>query len=642
MTARKNLSKKGPMMRRLALLGAIFLGLNLTSPTIKAMAQDLPRPLSNLSAFVDATIEAQMRSLDIPSATLSIVHNGALRYAKGYGLANRSTNTPVQASQTLFRPGSTSKLFTWTAVMQLVEVDRIDLDADVNTYLSNFQIPDTYDEPVTMRHLLAHTAGFEDGGLGYLMALSHDLTVPLGEALAQHIPARINPPGKYASYSNYGAALAGHIVANVTGVPFADYVATHILAPLDMDHSTFKEPLPEHLSPLMATGYSRKNGAWAEHPFEFISSFAPAGSLSATATDMANFMLAHLNNGHLGTARILETDTAKQMHSTLFTSDPRIAGMAYGFYETYVNGRRLIGHGGDTTLFHSNLMLDKEAGLGIFVSYMGAKGGRARSDFIKIFYDEYFPEATTSSETTVTHEASLGRYAGTYRFWRKNVSTIEKAMGLFSSISATPTSDNTLLVSGLGEPRQYRQIGETLFRQMEGDQVIAFGLDDASNVQDLYLDGIPFMAASRAPALETPLFSLILPGFCLFMLLTVVTGWLYRGGNHRAYASTTKLALYSTLAVALCHFLFLIGSATVLAVNASTILFEVPKSLQVFLIFANIAGLCAIIPTGLSPLVLRNTQLRLGQKIHFTIVVLSGLYLMWFYYHWNILGMKLP
>ncbi|HEY7820788.1 MAG TPA: serine hydrolase domain-containing protein, partial [Vicinamibacteria bacterium] len=150
-----------------------------------------PQSREDLEAFFAGLLASQMHSRPIASATVSVVKDGELLFAKGYGYADREALRPVDAEKTLFRPGSISKLFTWTSVLQLVERGKIDLDADVNEYLRQFQIPDTFPEPITMTHLLTHTPGFEDGGLGYLILKDEGAIVPLAESLARHVPRRV-------------------------------------------------------------------------------------------------------------------------------------------------------------------------------------------------------------------------------------------------------------------------------------------------------------------------------------------------------------------------------------------------------------------------------------------------------------------
>ncbi len=186
-----------------------------------------------LETFVDTEISSELTESGVPGAAIVIVKNGTLLLAKGYGTMDKENNRPVVVNQTLFRVASVTKLFTWTAVMQLVEQGKLSLDADVNTYLKTFQIPNTYPQPITLANLMSHNAGFEsDEALGYVPNAS-DL-LPLGDYVARYIPARIRPPGEVSVYSNYGASLAGYIIEQTSGLSFEEYVETKILEPLGM------------------------------------------------------------------------------------------------------------------------------------------------------------------------------------------------------------------------------------------------------------------------------------------------------------------------------------------------------------------------------------------------------------------------
>src|SRR5690348_12272681 len=207
----------------------------------------------DLHAFLDGMIPYTLHRGDIAGATVAVVKDGKLLFAQGYGYADLKTHAPVIADQTLFRPGSISKLFTATAVMQLVEQGKLDLDRDVNEYL-DFTIPKTFPEPVTLRRLLTHTAGFEESLKNLFVGQETDMK-PLGTYLTDQMPARIYPPGKIPSYSNYGFTLAGYLVQRVSGEKFERYIDNHILKPLKMNSSTFDQPLPSQLAPQMSKGY---------------------------------------------------------------------------------------------------------------------------------------------------------------------------------------------------------------------------------------------------------------------------------------------------------------------------------------------------------------------------------------------------
>src|SRR5688572_24051006 len=207
---------------------------------------------ADVETFLDGMVPLQLALSDIAGATVSVVKDGKLLFAKGYGFADVQKKQKVSPQDTLFRPGSISKLFTWTAVMQLFEQGKLDLDRDVNEYL-DYKIPDAFGKPITLKHILTHTPGFEEQIKDLFLT---DSTKPnLGQYLKTHIPGRIYPPGTVPAYSNYATAVAGYIVERVSGRPFDEYVAENILKPLNMTRSTFTQPLPADLAPLMSNGY---------------------------------------------------------------------------------------------------------------------------------------------------------------------------------------------------------------------------------------------------------------------------------------------------------------------------------------------------------------------------------------------------
>ena len=300
----------------------------------------------DIGAFLDGLLPAQLDREDIAGAVVSIVKDGQVIFARGYGYSDFAKKKPVSPETTLFRPGSVSKLFTWTAVMQQVEQGKLDLDTDVNTYI-DFKIPAKFPKPITLRNLLTHSPGFEESIKDLFVPPSTEVP-PLSRYLPPHLPQRIYPPGITPAYSNYGTALAGYIVERASGKQFVTYIDEAIFKPLGMSYSTFQQPLPDRLKAHMSQGY--KLGSKDSYPFEIITAF-PAGSLSSTGMDMANFMIAHLQNGRFGDQRILQEKTAELMHSRQLELDPEANAMCLGFYEESRNGLRIIGHGGELSIF---------------------------------------------------------------------------------------------------------------------------------------------------------------------------------------------------------------------------------------------------------------------------------------------------
>ena len=297
----------------------------------------------DVEAWLDGFMPSSLQRNDVAGAVVVVVKDNQVLLAKGYGYSDVAAKKPVDPATTLFRAGSVSKLYTWTAVMQLVEQGKIDLDADVNNYL-DFKIAPRGDKPVTVRSLMTHTPGFDEVIRALIVADPHALQ-KLGDQLKRWVPPRVTDAGSTPAYSNYGAALAGYIVERLSGESFDDYIDRHIFAPLGMKYATFRQPLPKELEPYMAKGYKVASGP--PQPFEIVT-IAPAGSISISGEDMARFAIAHLQNSSFENQRILQEATAIKMHSTGNDIIPPLHRMLLGFYESDINGHRVISHGGDT------------------------------------------------------------------------------------------------------------------------------------------------------------------------------------------------------------------------------------------------------------------------------------------------------
>lgn len=343
-----------------------------------------------LETFADGFFAQQMDELRIPGLTFIVVQDGEVLLAKGYGSASLERALRVDPEETVVRIGSVSKLFVATAVMQLVERGELDLHADVNQYLTTFQLAQTFDEPVTLAHLLAHTAGFEDPP--YSTTTDPTEILPLGRYLAKSIPPRVSAPGETFRYSSYGYSLAAFIVEEVTGLPFNQYVKQNSLDPLQMEHSGYllSPPIPEGL----ATGYFYENGEQVPQPVDYDSEY-PGGSMISTATDIAKFMVAHLQDGHYGDVSILQPETMEEMHQGQSTILSGKSGATYGFAEGFVNGERLIGHSGAIRGFGSILNMLPQHELGYFFSFNEECYQTSACDIIprfrREFMDRFFP-----------------------------------------------------------------------------------------------------------------------------------------------------------------------------------------------------------------------------------------------------------
>jgi CubicO group peptidase (beta-lactamase class C family) len=319
---------------------------------------------ADLGAWLDGFIPTTLQQGKIAGAQVVVVKDSQVLLERGYGYADLAAKRPMDPDRTQMRTGSITKLFTWTAVMQLVEAGKIDLDADVNGYL-DFKISPPGARPVTMTDLMTHRGGFEEG-LKDVLATDPARLKTTERYLKENRRPFMFPPGEVPSYSNYGTALAGYIVERVSGEPYEAYVERHILAPLQMHHTTLSQPLPPDVARTAAKGY--RTSETPPSPFELVGT-GPAGQISATGADMANFMLAHLQGGRFGDAQILRPETVRLMHSPSLEMPQGFDTLAHGFFRGRRNGRTLLSHGGDTVVFHSDLNLLPQEGVGIFVSF---------------------------------------------------------------------------------------------------------------------------------------------------------------------------------------------------------------------------------------------------------------------------------
>lgn len=483
----------------------------------------------DLDAWLDGFLPHALAQADIAGAVVVVVRDGEVVSQRGYGYSDMETRSPVDPERTLFRPGSVSKLVTWTAVMQQVEQGRLDLDADVNTYL-DFEIPAYRGQPVTLRQLMTHTAGFEEQ-VKNLMGRDSERVLNYGELLKRWVPKRIFAPGTTPAYSNYGTSLAGYIVERVSGEPFDDYVERHIFAPLQMRRSTFRQPLPEPLRPLMSSGYRQASGE--EIPFEIVGP-APAGSLSSPGSDMARFMLAHLGEGEYGGGRILSPETTRLMHTPVGPALGPLDRMTLGFFETNINGRRVIAHLGDTVAFHSSLHLFLDENVGLYFSVnSGGKEGASnglRIGLFERFADRYFPgrpdERRVSADASAEHARML---AGNWMASRRADSTFLNITQLLGQTTVSTGADGELVTPptfGLtGRPAAWVEVEPFVWHDRNSHQRLAAQVENGEVVRFSLSMLSAFTVFERPPALKNA--ALLMPLLQLSLAILLLTALLW-------------------------------------------------------------------------------------------------------------------
>ncbi|MGC4750404.1 serine hydrolase domain-containing protein [Micromonospora sp. DT201] len=497
-------------------------------------AAQAARP-TDYQAFFDDLVPAQLAKYRIPGAAVVVVDGQHPLFAQGYGLADVDARVPVSPDRTGFFIGSNAKLWTTTAVMQLVQQGKLDLNTDVNHYLTVFKIRDTYPgQPVTLAHLLTHTSGFVDEIVGAAVRDPADAQL-LAEYLAEHQPERVRGPGTLASYDNYGFTLAGYLVQVVSGEPFDKYVATHILQPLGMTGSTASQPPAAAVNATLARGYRPQDDKQVRVQGQY-GPLVPTGSgVVSTATDMGRFLSDQLRTSTTSTKpHLLDPAALRQMQTRQFSHDPRLPGMAFGWQEHPRDGQHILDKDGDVPGFHSNAALLPEKGIGIFVVFNGdgvdGSASWANKEIVEEFVDTFFPGSANAAGAAGQNPAAAGnldQYEGDYRVTR-TAEDLTKAAALMSSVSVEAGPDNTLITRGplSANPDKATQhwtpIGPRLFQERGGQDQLGFRVDDDGQITALFDTTNPTIAYQRLAWWQSPtLHQLLLVGALAVLLLTL-------------------------------------------------------------------------------------------------------------------------
>ncbi|MDR3254683.1 MAG: beta-lactamase family protein [Synergistaceae bacterium] len=393
------------------------------------------------ASFIDGFFAGVQRDWQIPGMAFVAVGDGEVMYLKGYGFADVESKRPAEPGKTLFRVGAISTAATATALLQLVEKGRLALDEDVNVYLRKWRLPSTFEAPVTLRHLLTHTGGFDDKKLEMSAPTSAD-EKNYAARLQKKMPARYAPPGAYYSFSGMSYALVGAIIERYSRQDFAAAIARYVFQPLGMNDSTFA-PNPEQMKNL-AKGYG-PDALPVKYSYFYD---MPASSMSATASDMGNFMIAAMGGGAFGRGRVLPPMYANSMLRRHFSPHPLIEGVSLAYREKFVGGLRTLQQSGNIPGYSSFLMLIPEKNFGLFYA-TNISGLNFSDDLAQAVVGRFFPlsgdvrrGASLNPNTDISPEV-----AGFYRHNSISRHTAEKAAKLFSDQLKVSLSEGGITIS---------------------------------------------------------------------------------------------------------------------------------------------------------------------------------------------------
>lgn len=323
----------------------------------------------SVKSYITQYAETKMKENQLTGLSLALVDDEKIIWTLSLGYADLENKKPV-TSDTLFRIGSISKLFTATAIMQLVEQGKIDLDKPLQTYIPEFSMKTRFPDagPVTIRSIMTHSSGLP---CDYLPVSSP--SYPYFTQLVKDIQNEYvaYPPGYITAYSNLAVALLGVVIERVSGQKFNDYITEHIFKPLEMNHSSFE--LRADMEPLLSKGY--RNNEPAEDMFLGV---FPSGSMVSDVNEMSHFMQMVLDKGSYKGQQIVKERTLEEM----FTPQTNIPldldargtiGLNWGLDQNPSWGK-IVAHAGGTYLFFSWMKVLPEKKLGVIILTNSANG----------------------------------------------------------------------------------------------------------------------------------------------------------------------------------------------------------------------------------------------------------------------------
>jgi CubicO group peptidase (beta-lactamase class C family) len=598
---------------------------------------------------------ALMRQYDVPGMALTVVRGDSVEVLRGFGLARVADSVPVDPERTVFRVASVAKLFVAAAAATLAERGALDLEEDVQRYAPDLPIDSRFSEPITLHHLLTHTAGFDERMIGYA-ATSRGAIRPLGEYLAENLPRRGWRPGEVTGYSNHGMALAAYLVERATGIPFSEYARDSLFLRLGMTSTSYLDVVAERRGD-RALGYSCGSDGCSVVD-EFYSHPYPVGLAYSTAADMARFLIVQLNAGRIDDESGLPAAAIGRMQAVQFTHDQDIPGMSYGFFNQTELGWRALTHAGSVPGVRNLFVVIPDAGIGF---YFVANGGRSRfgaalkdSLLARLLDDR---QQVPPAQPVSLSPEYVTQFAGPYQLTRYAHYTVEKFPALFAMSIVLRSSESGSLVLPIEGRLEFEPIDSLRFREIGGERVVVFRRDDRGRVTHLF-GPMPFFGADLPAAFErrhrfdaarfkneylsyllgVPLILILL----VWPVTAVVAAWWGRRRNRPRSAADTgsraaiMLALLFSVLFAWFGFGFIARSNRML-MSTTGIVTGMTSGMRQLLLLPYALGLLAAIVLGFAVIAWRRGYWGPVRRVYYSLLATIAVLVVAFLVRWNYL-----
>lgn len=470
------------------------LNLKVVYGTVGEAASNNEKSIENnedIIEFIDNYFNENMDKYNVPGVSVSIIKDNKEVLCKGYGYSDLSKEKKVDPYETTFPLASGSKLFTATAIMQLYEQGKIELDSNIEEYITPYKIVNNFDKSVTIRQLLTHSSGLDESSELNSKTINKDDIKSQEYYMDTHTPVVIKEPGSVCRYSNEGYNLLGYIVERVSGMSYEDYIKENILEPLEMNASSVRL----YDDKVLSKGYMYDDETYNE--FQLLYQYASGSSgIITTAADMENFMAAYLNKGSYNGASILNEKTCEYMMKKQFANAEDFAGMGFGFVRSNRNGQRIIKHEGalpgyTTTTF---MLPDKKLGISILTNSLSALPFNFEDEFLNYFYpcnnNKYLNAVNDNSSSSI----DLSKYEGTYRSYDGvSVTNLMKIGGITEDMVIKDNKDGTLTLNEWTTEKEKIKtrlvpVDNNKFLREDGKGFFEFRTDNKGNVSYAFND----------------------------------------------------------------------------------------------------------------------------------------------------------
>jgi CubicO group peptidase (beta-lactamase class C family) len=613
-----------------------------------------PASAVEFDEFLDGFMAAEMKRLDIPGAAVAVVRDGRVFFLKGYGLADREQKVTVDPEKTLFRIGSVSKPLTALAALQQVERGKLDLDADINTYL-DFAVPQKDGTAVTLASLLTHTSGFEERRIGMAARDAKDIE-PLGEFLRKNVPARFAATGALHSYSNLNYAFVGHLVEQASRRDFAGYMDDNVFRPLRMQSTSFAQPLTAEVESRLAVGYVGSAGSRKPADRAYDRDYPASGAVS-TGADIAQFMIALLEGGQADGNRVVGPETAAAYLAPAYRPDPSMPGRTTGgLEELWINGEQAVGHGGDTLSSAAQMILLPAQHTGFFLAYNTAVD-EFRENVMRAILDRYYPGHRPEPAFVSLDRDQLAKFAGKYRWTRFARSKADKILAWTPPYNTTvdANADGTLTVwwLGVGEHWRYRPTGPTTFTKVSGKRAVVDGLvlDPGDRISFSVENGhvtylhtsLHTVALERVPVYLWGIVQIVayvaIVALFLISLLVWPLGALIRKRRRRpASRGWARCALWLAVGVALT--ISLATVALFLGLSDSDVVYGATPTIYAATAMITIASTAGLLLVPAAADAWWKHWFTIGGRLYYSLLALAVPVLLWWAIYWNLLGFQ--